>query len=341
MSEVLKLWQGKLKLRTRDKQSKDTETYFDTPADALAGASRPAKYENEGAQVDLTIVNTQSQSGTNALVTYVIKYVIKQSMKPTEPIKQKIKKQQQDFALELETSEDTKRKAELVQKISTLAQEIAELDKKEEANSPTRHRAAAWRNLWGVRGLQWFGIQNALTPWRELRRINEKKFIHQGVERALWNRARAGDAAGFLELLGGLAAAPVAKQASCRTKLSGQTNSSGQAVKKIVGIIVKNELTRTEQEIITRPWVWTLITEYPQQQQQQQQVVQPVVVQPIVIQGVLDFTYKSITVIANHPSKDVKPKTNPKTNPKTSAVGIKPLDKLAQRHYGGQNAASP
>jgi hypothetical protein len=344
MCEIMKLFSDKLKLIVG---RKGVPIYFDAPDNALAGRGRPAKKENEGAQAELTVVDTSG--GANALVSYVIKYVTKFGMNRTQPLIKKLREQQANIACELETATGQLR-GELVQKLDALTDEIKKLEQEEEKEDSTeRHLVSAWRACWGVRGVQWFGIRNALTPWRELRRINEKKFIHQGIERALWNRARAGDAAGFLELLGGLAAAPISKQASCRSKMRSQTNQFGQVVNKIIGVVVRDEIKQTQADVITRPYQWTLITEYPQQAQSapvaQQMAAQLVVAQPIVAQGVFNFNLNGITVIPNTPSKPLNPKTNPKPKtktPKTAQVGIKPQPKPPDKaHRGAQNAARP
>lgn len=91
MSELLKLFPLKLKLKIG---KKGVKKYFDTPDDALAGRWRPAKKtekkknaddeENEGAQVDLTVVDTSA--GAKSLTNYVIKYVTKWGMKRTQPL---------------------------------------------------------------------------------------------------------------------------------------------------------------------------------------------------------------------------------------------------------------
>ena len=357
MCEIMKLFDrnldadgkfidGKLKLR---KGKAGATTYFDTPDEALSGTDRPAQYEGEGAQVDLTIVDTSGGANANALVNYIMKYVPKFGMKRTQFLVKKLKEQQAEIGFELESATGQVR-AEIVQKLDELAAEILKLeDEEEKEDGPERHLVSAWRSCWGVRGLQWFGIRKALTPWRELRRLNEKRFVHQGIERALWNRARAGDVEGFLGLLGGLMAAPISKQASCRSKMSPRTNQFGQTVTKIIGVVVHDEVKQTSQEVITRPYQWTLITEWPADA-----IIAvpaaiaapvPVPIQSVDIYSILpgfdDQTIQLITLIPNAPSK---PKTS-KSKAKNPAVEIKPTPKPPKppdrQHWGAQNAASP
>ena len=102
-------------------------------------------------------------------------------------------------------------------------------------------RAAAWRALWGVRGFQWFGIQRARTKWREIRRIKEPP--QGGATLALWRAATNNDAAVFLRLLGGLAAA--SSQDIVRIKVRAlnkpRINGYGEQANKQIGVIVEDQ----------------------------------------------------------------------------------------------------
>jgi len=341
MAEALKRFPDKLKLRTRESligppvqiQNKKHKNYvehmrwFDTPADALNGTGR-ARKGREGAQVELTIVNT-TLKGANSLVNYVASYVSKQGMQRTQLLIKKFRTQQAELGAGLATATG-ERRAESIARISELGAEIEKLQEKEVALEPVRLRTSAWRSLWAVRGLQWVGIQDSLTLWRELRRVKDYDAQHapvagpRDVVRELWTYARAGKFGPFLELLGGLAAAPVQKQASYRIKTAPRLNVSGQSVEKIVGVIVKDELTGVERTVITRPHQWTLITEYPDKAQAQPVAVPPVPACPSaqsdLFTGICD---NGVTVIVNHPSKPNTSKIQPKSLNPTSKVGIK------------------
>lgn len=60
-------------------------------------------------------------------------------------------------------------------------------------------RASAWRSIWGSRSLQWFGVQNRLGVWRELRMLKE----NPGGEIAkAWKAAHDSDFAEFMSVIG-------------------------------------------------------------------------------------------------------------------------------------------
>lgn len=186
--------------------------------------------------------------------------------------------------------------------------------------SKSNDRAGAWRGCWGVRGMQWFGMRNALTGWRELRRLED--YPGSGVGRALWNRARDSDAVGFLTLLGGLAAAPVPAAARIEGSYRGATNGYDEPVKKLQGVRVIDLQAQQSETVVTRLHTWTLKTVWPKKANEN----------------------NSITVIPSYPSKGKgvksKPKSQPKTH-KTEVVGTKPTPTPPDlRHYRGQNAAS-
>ena len=175
-------------------------------------------------------------------------------------------------------------------------------------------RAGAWRACWGIRGIQWFGVRNALTGWRELRRL--KEFNGSGVGRALWNCARNNDAAGFLQLLGGLAAAPVPAMARIEGAYRGTKNGYDEPVKKLNGVrIIDLQLNQAE-SVTTRLHQWTLKTVWPKKANEN----------------------NDITVIPRCPSKvkgvKSKPKSQPK-NHKTVVVGTKPTPKPPDRVFKG------
>ena len=55
-------------------------------------------------------------------------------------------------------------------------------------------KVCAWRSIWGLRAFQFFGVNNQITKWRELRRIKKDSS-------AIWKAANTGDFATYLYLL--------------------------------------------------------------------------------------------------------------------------------------------
>lgn len=149
-------------------------------------------------------------------------------------------------------------------------------------------RAGAWRSCWSIRGIQWFGVRDSFTGWRELRRL--KEFTGSGVGRALWNRARDNDVAGFLELLGGLAAAPVPAAARIEGAYRGAQNGYGELVKKLRGVWIFDLQSQQAETITTRLKTWILKTVFPKK----------------------DNENKCITVNQSYPSKTKSKTKKPK-----------------------------
>jgi hypothetical protein len=115
-------------------------------------------------------------------------------------------------------------------------------------------RAGAWRSTWGIRGLQWYGIRNALTKWRELRRLSAPPVGELLTK--LWHAATAKDAGAFLRLLGGLAAGGGKTVPSQPLTVPTRT-AYGEVGARLVGYLVAGEAA------ITRPHEWKLVTHRP------------------------------------------------------------------------------
>ena len=106
-----------------------------------------------------------------------------------------------------------------------------------DGDNTTTSAVSAWRSCWGIRAFQFFGIDNQITKWRELRRIdNDKSLIGQA--------AKAGDFASYLSLL-----------KSCNTALLKQIalNKYGEEYKRIVGISIEkiSYITHSKCELLT------------------------------------------------------------------------------------------
>lgn len=74
LANTIKLFPGKVALRTRDNQGNDHRRVFCDAGDALTGTGRPA-LEKEGTQAELAVINTAQAS----IAAYVTKYVLKQT----------------------------------------------------------------------------------------------------------------------------------------------------------------------------------------------------------------------------------------------------------------------
>jgi hypothetical protein len=74
LAQTVKLFPGKIALRTRDNQGNDHRRVFCDAEDALAGTGRSA-LEKEGTQAELAVINTAQAS----IAAYVTKYVLKQA----------------------------------------------------------------------------------------------------------------------------------------------------------------------------------------------------------------------------------------------------------------------
>lgn len=252
IEEVLKLWPDRLRLTTRPSKDRKIERYFDVPADAV-GTGRVAGYSNESAQADLTVINL-ALNGAKSMINYVAKYVIKQGLKPQKLQIAKLDKQMTEMSAAAGLATDPAVKAEFISEINRLAADKQKLADDLEALSDEQLRHRAWRGLWGIRGLQWFGIKNSIGAWRMLRRTGTQHVPQSGVARDLWDAARAGKFADWLGLQGGLACASVPVRAAVQVIREVPTGNKSE---KVVGVRVTD--VGTKQVIEVRPdlLVWT------------------------------------------------------------------------------------
>jgi len=190
LAAFLKYFPGKLKVR-RD-ASAGGDIIIDTREDALHGVHRKLR-RNEGAQVDVSIIDRSKGSGASYVLKYVMKAVLPELSYGglAEPL-----------GATVPEAKRTKRSATEARRQLRALQSID-----------------AHRSVWRMRSFQFFGVKNCLTLWDELRRA--KHAPSEPQLKALWCLARGGDAEGhvltgeqhgdaygFLKAMGGLAAVP-------------------------------------------------------------------------------------------------------------------------------------
>lgn len=170
------------------------DAMFDSLSALKALASRALTHAKEGAQVELARIDRSISSGAS----YAMKYLLKTVDAGDEL--------NQDVGLFPATDSS-----------SSMA-ELEARDRKREQHAATARRVDAYRSLWGINAAQLFGVAKCLTAWDELRALGLPPADPQ--LRKLWELARGGkkkgrikpgsgvrgDAKGFIEALGGLAA---------------------------------------------------------------------------------------------------------------------------------------
>ena len=155
---------------------------------------------NEGAQVDFVHIDRSISSGAS----YAMKYLLK-TVDASAPVSAKKKAAKKNAPpanpVKVETEEETE-----------------EESKKRLEHKAVARRVDAYRSLWGINASQLFGVAKCLSAWDELRRLNTRPKRYQMKQ--LWRLARGsnkqgrieadagirGNAKGFIEALGGLAA---------------------------------------------------------------------------------------------------------------------------------------
>jgi hypothetical protein len=197
----LKYFPDKLKLR-RDAGAGGDKIY-DNADSALEGISRPLRRANEGAQIDVSIIDRSKGSGAS----YVLKYVQKAIVTDVT---------YKDLTTPVDGAATPPRST---------------YPKKVEAELKVLQSIDAYRAVWRIRSFQFFGIRNCLSLWDELRRLKQRPT--EARLRELWHLARGGDtegsmnaeqqrgdADGFLKALGGLAAVqPIAQLDLCEERV--------------------------------------------------------------------------------------------------------------------------
>jgi len=206
----LKHFPGKLKLRRGE--DKRLDRIIETSEDARNGLSRKCR-RNEGAQVDVSIIDQTKSSGASYVLKYVLKAVLPELN--IESVVTPLARAKPEAA-EVTTPAGGKRKR---------AERTAPKPTAGEARKQLRTLQSidAHRSVWHMRSFQFFGVKNCLTLWDELRRLKDEP--PEPELRRLWLLARGGDtegrlhtgeqrgdAYGFLKAMGGLAAAPTVQE---------------------------------------------------------------------------------------------------------------------------------
>lgn len=211
LAAFLKRFPRKLKLRRGE--DKGGDVIIETSEDARHGVHRKRR-PNEGAQVDVSIIDQDKSSGASYILKYVLKAVLPELtfegvVTPLGPAKAK--------------PDDAKDEAAAGGKKRKRAKRTKAKPSAAEARKQLRALQSidAHRSVWRMRSFQFFGVKNCLTLWDELRRLKDEPW--QPELKKLWRLARGGDtegrlrtgeqhgdAYGFLKAMGGLAAAPVA-----------------------------------------------------------------------------------------------------------------------------------
>lgn len=226
LAAFLRYFPGKLKLR-RDARDGD-DVIIDTREDSLHGLHRKLR-RNEGAQVDVSVIDRSKGSGASYILKYVLRAVLPE--------------------LSYEGLA-----APLGEAAPGPAKKRSAIEARKELR--TLQSVDAHRSVWRMRSFQMFGIRNCLTLWDELRRI--KKAPAEPELKVLWRLARGGeaeghvnadeqrgDAYGFLKALGGLAAASQPEQlelgaeaSACKARIYTEptTTRYGETGSRIKGV---------------------------------------------------------------------------------------------------------
>lgn len=263
---------GKGKKRTDRKRAdaeKDTKyntVMFDTSDELKAGISRAPKHNKEGAQVELARIDRRISSGASYAMKYLLKTVdggdtLNAEVGLFAGGRSAVKPDSQT-SLFGESSSDP---AALARNKSPKAE--VELQKKRAQHLVTAKRVDAFRSLWGINAGQLFGVAKCLTAWDELRRLPDAP--KHPLLKKLWALARGtdkegrieagegirGNAKGFIEALGGIAACGKPPKGKPRVSIGRLTeealNSYGESIVRNKGVTLV-ERSRARVEVGTR-----------------------------------------------------------------------------------------
>ena len=206
METVMRYFPNKLKVRSAKRNSakrvhsgkgkvRHLDQMYDTLQSLKAGQVRSPSHAKEGAQVEFALIDRSISSGASYAMKYLLKTV------------------DGGDALNNEAG------------LFDAADLTPEAKEKRAKHAATAKRVDAYRSLWGINAGQLFGVAKCLTAWDELRRLSTTP--EHPLLKKLWVLARGteqegridagsairGDAKGFIQTLGGLAACGKTTQA--------------------------------------------------------------------------------------------------------------------------------
>jgi hypothetical protein len=267
LQTVIKYFPNKLKVRNpRAKGSKSTagDVIFDSLCALKASASRAPTHAKEGAQVELARIDRSISSGAS----YAMKYLLK-----TVDGGDAINAEAGLFTPTPSAATDTVAQAGLFAELQSgpgkkpkqpSAKQLAEFQDKRAKHAATAKRVDAYRSLWGINAGQLFGVAKCLTAWDELRRLADAP--KHPLLKKLWALARGsdkegrigageairGDAQGFIQALGGLAACGKAPKGVASVSIGRLTeealNSYGETIDRTKGVTL---VKRTREKVET------------------------------------------------------------------------------------------
>ena len=221
-----------LKLKVRAPRAKGStsaagDRIFDTLKDLKAKASRAPRHAKEGAQVELARIDRKISSGAS----YAMKYLLKT----------------------VDGGDQLNAQTGLFPENPAASPALSAKQKKRRAEHlAAAKRVDAYRALWGINAGQLFGVAKCLTAWDELRKLGEAP--SHPLLKSLWALARGsdkdgrmgageavrGDAKGFIQALGGLAACGKAAKSAARISIGRLTetalNGYGEAIERTKGV---------------------------------------------------------------------------------------------------------
>jgi hypothetical protein len=255
LETVMRYFPNKLKLRNPSaKRSKSDaksaatlsmpasagDVIFDSLAALQAHAGRAPTSAKEGAQVELSRIDRRISSGASYAMKYMLKTVDAGDVINTEA----------GLFPELGAG-------------ATPKQNQAQAERRAKHLAAAK-RVDAYRSLWGINAGQLFGVAKCLTAWDELRRLAEAP--KHPLLNKLWALARGskkegsigagdavrGDAKGFIEALGGLAACGKAPKGLARVSIGRLTeaalNGYGETIDRTKGVTL---VQRTRERVVT------------------------------------------------------------------------------------------
>lgn len=229
LETVMRYFPHKLKVRApRAKGAASTagDVIYDSIDSLKARISRAPTHAKEGSQVELARIDRSISSGAS----YAMKYLLKT----------------------VDGGESLNAEARLFPDDADGTTLSPEQIKRRQEHLATAKRVDAYRSLWGINAGQLFGVAKCLTAWDELRRL-ESAPSHSLMKR-LWALARGtdktgrigagesirGDARGFLEALGGLAACGKPLKGVARVSIGRLTetavNAYGEDIERTRGV---------------------------------------------------------------------------------------------------------